>query len=264
MQDCFLTALKDKTVILVTHQVEFLTGADTILVKALESLMQLNVGLTMFMLKLFLSRHPFQVMEGGQITESGRYAELLTPGTVFEQLVNAHKVAVKELVTSDEKCNINDDQLELSYKSSPTKEISKNEISDEGLPVDQLTKEEEREIGDVGWKPILDYLHVSQGSLLFSLSILSYIAFGALQAGSSYWLAIGIRIPTVTNGILVGVYTGISTFSIPFVYLRNLFSAYLGLKASKAFFTGINNSVFKAPMLFFDSTPVGRIFTRVR
>ncbi|KAI9161801.1 hypothetical protein LWI28_020779 [Acer negundo] len=36
----------------------------------------------------------------------------------------------------------------------------------------------------------------------------------------------------------------------------------MGLKASKAFFSGFMNSIFKAPMIFFDSTPVGRILTR--
>ncbi|KAH6758066.1 multidrug resistance-associated protein 6 [Perilla frutescens var. hirtella] len=35
-----------------------------------------------------------------------------------------------------------------------------------------------------------------------------------------------------------------------------------GLKASQSFFSGFTNSIFNAPMLFFDSTPVGRILTR--
>lgn len=167
-----------------------------------------------------------------------------------------HKNAVQQLVTSD---NGNKDEIWNIHESCPEKEISEG-----NLPAIQLTKEEERKIGNVGWKPILDYLKVSKGKLFFSLSILSYIGFGALQASASYWLAIAIRIPNVTSTILVGVYTGISTFGIPFVYLRNLFSAYFGLKASKAFFSGINNSVFKPSMLFFDSTPVGRIFSQVR
>jgi len=73
-----------------------------------------------------------------------------------------------------------------------------------------------------------------------------------------------LRLPKISNGILVGVYTGISKSStVPFVYLRSLFASLLGLKASKAFFSGISNSLFKAPMLFFDSTPGGRIYTRV-
>ncbi|MBA0812243.1 hypothetical protein Gohar_026227, partial [Gossypium harknessii] len=44
--------------------------------------------------------------------------------------------------------------------------------------------------------------------------------------------------------------------------ILSIYSAHLGLKASKAFFYGFINSIFKAPMLFFDPTPVGRILTR--
>lgn len=62
--------------------------------------------------------------------------------------------------------------------------------------------------------------------------------------------------------MLVGIYTAISTLSAVFVYLRSFFGAHLGLRASKSFFSGFNNAIFKAPMLFFDSTPVGRILTR--
>ncbi|GMP74650.1 hypothetical protein CsSME_00032015 [Camellia sinensis var. sinensis] len=42
---------------------------------------------------------------------------------------------------------------------------------------------------------------------------------------------------------------------------ESLSFALLGLKASKAFFSDFTNSIFNAPMLFFDSTPVGQILT---
>nr|CAD1843167.1 unnamed protein product [Ananas comosus var. bracteatus] len=64
------------------------------------------------------------------------------------------------------------------------------------------------------------------------------------------------------SGIVVGVYAIMSTSSCIFAYIRSLLAAHLGLKASKAFFSGFMDSVFKAPMLFFDSTPTGRIVTR--
>lgn len=203
-------------------------------------------------------------MEGGQIIQSGSFEELLATGTAFEQLVNAHKGAVTELVSSDiesksETLNTGIDQLEDCDRSPTEEKTRKEEISVDN----QLTKEEERVIGDVGIKPLLDYLHVSKGFLLLSLVILSRLAFAVLQAGASYWMALAIRNPKISSVILVGVYTGISLFSTPFVYLRSIFTELLGLKASKAFFSGINNSLFKAPMLFFDSTPVGRIYTRV-
>ncbi|XP_057976942.1 ABC transporter C family member 8 [Malania oleifera] len=236
--DCVMGALKEKTVILVTHQVEFLSEVDKIL-----------------------------VMEGGKVSQSGSYEELFMAGAAFEQLVNAHKNAMTALEPStnekqSESLRLKKDRPEEFNGSYSSKETAEGEISVKGLPGVQLTEEEEMEIGDVGWKPFFDYLSVSKASPLLCLSILSQCGFVALQAVSTYWLAVAIRIPKISNGTLIGVYTGISTFSAFFVYLRSFFAAHLGLKASTAFFSAFTNAIFKAPMLFFDSTPVGRIFTR--
>ncbi|PIA42824.1 hypothetical protein AQUCO_02000341v1 [Aquilegia coerulea] len=236
--NCVMGALEKKTVILVTHQVEFLAEVDRIL-----------------------------VMEGGQVTQSGSYQDLLSSGTAFEQLVNAHKNSITVLDPTrkgqwGEPQKENADQLMESNKSYPTKETSEGEISVKGITGVQLTEAEEKEIGDVGWKPFFDYLTVSKGLLFLSLSTITQSGFVALQVGSTYWLAIANQIPQVNNGTLIGVYAGISACSAIFVYLRSYFATLLGLKASKAFFSSFTNSVFRAPMLFFDSTPIGRIFTR--
>lgn len=193
----------------------------------------------------------------------------MTIGTAFEQLVNAHRNAAtardpetKENTKNSSKENI--DQVEETKGYYLTKENSEGDISVGGLPGVQLTEEEEKEIGNVGWKPIFDYIIIPKGLLFLSLSILAQIGFVTLQAASSYWLAFAIQIPNISSGMLIGVYTIISTISAVFVYLRSYFSALLGLKASKSFFSTFINSIFNAPMLFFDSTPVGRILTRVR
>ncbi|KAL9244577.1 hypothetical protein vseg_018344 [Gypsophila vaccaria] len=239
--DCVMGALKEKTVILVTHQVEFLSEVDTIL-----------------------------VMKDGEVTQCGSYLELLTGGTAFEQLVNAHKDAVNTTFDSTtEPLNRG-----KSWKEEITEAIKlKTEFSatgdndDDVFPKNstaaQLTEEEEKAIGDVGWKPYLDYINVSNGLSSMSLSVLGQILFVVFQTASTYWLAFGIQIPNISNLVLIGVYAGVAGLSTFFVYLRSFFAAQLGLKASKAFFDGVNDSIFKAPMLFFDSTPIGRIFTRV-
>ena len=208
-------------------------------------------------------------MEGGQITQSGSYEELLRAGTAFEQLVNAHRDSITVLGPSNDENQEESQKLDMvqpeaSEGSNLSKENSEGEIAVKGLPGVQLTEEEETEMGDVGWKPFWDYLIVSKGLLLLCLGIVAQSGFIALQAAATYWLARGIQIPKLTSGILIGVYTAISTLSAVFVYLRSFFAAHLGLKASRAFFSGFTNAVFKAPMLFFDSTPVGRILTRVR
>ncbi|XVE88740.1 hypothetical protein DITRI_Ditri19aG0093100 [Diplodiscus trichospermus] len=229
--DCVMNALEKKTVILVTHQVEFLSEVDRIL-----------------------------VMEGGKITQSGSYEELLMSGTPFEQLVNAHRDTIAGLGSFNSESR--GESQGISNGSYPTKQNSEGEISVKRLPGTQLTQDEEKEIGDVGWKPFLDYVSVSKGSLQLSLSLLAQSTFVICQAASTYWLAFAIQIPNMTNSLLIGVYTGIAVISAISSYYRSYFGAHLGLKASKTFFSGFTDAIFKAPMLFFDSTPVGRILTR--
>ncbi|KAI3806837.1 hypothetical protein L1987_22752 [Smallanthus sonchifolius] len=231
--DCVMTCLESKTVILVTHQVEFLSTVDNIL-----------------------------VMQDGQVTQSGSYEDLLTmAGTAFEQLVNAHKDAITSLDASP-----SEDKRELhntDNKSWLSKKNSDAKILTKGLGV-QLTEEEEKETGNVGWKTFLDYVVISEGLWFLSLFVITNVGFLALQAAASYWLAFGIQVPEITTVMLICVYTLFSTTSIFFVYLRSLFATLMGLKASKSFFHKFTDSVFAAPMVFFDSTPVGRILTRVR
>ncbi|KAJ6704337.1 NHPM BACTERIOCIN SYSTEM ABC TRANSPORTER PEPTIDASE/ATP-BINDING PROTEIN-RELATED [Salix viminalis] len=236
--DCVMTALEKKTVILVTHQLEFLAAVDRIL-----------------------------VMESRKITQSGSYEELLIAGTAFEQLINAHKDSITvsgPVNNGNQGESLKGDmvQSDESKLPRPGKDSIEGEISVKSVPGVQLTEEEEKENGDVGWKPFLDYLSVSKGTPLLCLSILSQCGFVAFQAAATYWLAFAIQIPDISSGFLIGIYTLISTLSAVFVYGRSLSTAYLGLKASKSFFSGFTEAIFKAPMLFFDSTPVGRILTR--
>ncbi|KAL5062775.1 hypothetical protein RYX36_024512 [Vicia faba] len=236
--DCVMTALRSKTVILVTHQVEFLSEVDTIL-----------------------------VMEGGKVIQSGSYENLLRTGTAFELLVSAHKDTITELNQDNE----NKRDFENEVFSNPqdsqgfhlTKNQSEGEISSIKGPIGvQLTQEEEKVTGNVGWKPFWDYINYSKGSFMLCLIVLAQSVFIALQTASTYWLAIAIEIPKVTNATLIGVYAFISFASAAFIYVRTYLTALLGLKASTVFFSSFTTAIFNAPMLFFDSTPVGRILTR--
>lgn len=199
-----------------------------------------------------------EVMESGNITQSGSYKELLTAGTAFEQLVVAHRAS---MALSDP-LNVKNEFGNISIKQSYLgKENSNGDISIK--PGGQLTTEEEKEVGDVVLKPFMDYIFVSKGFFYLVSSMASQACFVALQATASYWLAFSIQSPKFSSIVIVSVYTVISALGAFFIYLRTLIGVLLGLRASKSFFTCFTNSIFKAPMLFFDSTPVGRILTRV-
>lgn len=227
--ECVMTALDKKTVVLVTHQVEFLSEVDKIL-----------------------------VIEGGEITQSGNYEDLLTVGTPFEKLVSAHKDGIIASGTSGSENSRDSKTVDIVRREK----YDKKDLTSKSLGGVQLTDEEEKEIGNVVWRPFWDYITVSKASSLLYLSVISLCGFLGFQTASTYWLAIAIEFPQISSGTMIGIYAAISLFSAVFVYSRSLLTALFGLRASKAFFSGFTNSIFKAPMAFFDATPIGRILTR--
>ncbi|KAL5203378.1 hypothetical protein ABZP36_014330 [Zizania latifolia] len=230
--DCVMLALESKTVVLVTHQVEFLSKVDKIL-----------------------------VMENGEITQEGTYEDLLQAGTAFEQLVNAHKDSKTTLDSNDHMEGAND--LGAFQCQVPLiQQNSEAEISTGNVLSVQLTQEERRELGEIGLKPYKDYVSVSKGWFLLAMILLTQCAFVVLQCLATYWLAVAIQNDQFSVAVVVGVYAVMATVSCVFAYVRSLLTAYFGLKASTEFFSGFMDSLFKAPMVFFDSTPTGRIMTR--
>jgi len=207
-------------------------------------------------------------MESGQVTQNGTYNDLFKAGTAFEQLVNAHESSMTVLDSMNQEKRGQTQQTvgvkdHEGASSQPVKQNSEGEISIKEQSAVQLTEEEEKETGNVGWRPYKDYFQVSKGYLFLALVIFSQSAFVFLQSLSTYWLAVAVQMFHVGSGTLVGVYAAISFLSCFFAFLRSWIAALLGLKASKQFFSRFMDSVFKAPMSFFDSTPVGRILTRV-
>ena len=181
-------------------------------------------------------------MESGRVTQNGTYNELFKTGTAFEQLVDAHVSSMTVL----------DCMNEESRGQIPVEHNSKGNISLREKSIVQLTEEEEKEIGNVGWKPYNDYFLVSKGYLFLALAIFAQSAFVILQSLSTYWLAVAVQMFHVGSGILVGVYAAISFISCFFAFLRTWIAALLGLRASKQLFSCFMDSVFNAPMSFFD------------
>ncbi|KAE8724930.1 ABC transporter C family member 10 [Hibiscus syriacus] len=153
-----MRALSAKTVLLVTHQVDFLLAFDSVL-----------------------------LMFAGEIVEAGTYDQLLASSRKFQDLVNAHNNTVGY-------------EMDISSSSNgrtmASKEVIENvHVKEEPIMAngEQLIKQEERETGDTGFKPYLQYLRHHKGFLYFTLAILFHVVFIIGQAIQSYWLASEIQ-----------------------------------------------------------------------
>ncbi|OWM90264.1 hypothetical protein CDL15_Pgr006585 [Punica granatum] len=261
-KEYIMTALAMKTVIYVTHQVEFLPAADMIL-----------------------------VLKEGQIIQAGKYDDLLQAGTDFNTLVSAHHEAIEAMDIPNHSSEDSDGNSSpdgpVSAKCNPegpdidslAKDVHDSVASSEQKAIKekkkakrsrkkQLVQEEERERGRVSMKVYLSYMAAAYKGLLIPLIIIAQALFQLLQIGSNWWMAWanpqteGDK-PKVSPMVLLIVYMALAFGSSWFIFVRAVLVATFGLAAAQKLFLKMLRSVFRAPMSFFDSTPAGRILNRV-
>ncbi|EPS64027.1 multidrug resistance-associated protein, partial [Genlisea aurea] len=231
--ECILGVLAFKTVIYVTHQVDFLPAADLIL-----------------------------VMKDGEIKQAGKYNEILKTGTDFMKLVGAHEEALSSLDS------IEVDVKKTSHGGGDKQESEKNGGEEEEEEAGQLVQEEERERGRVGISIYWKYITTAYGGFLAPFALLAQILFQGFQIGSNFWMAWATPVSKddpdpVGKSTLILVYVALSVASALCILCRALLVVKIGFKTANVLFDRMLRSVFRAPMSFFDSTPSGRVLSRV-
>ncbi|CAM8900604.1 unnamed protein product [Rhodiola kirilowii] len=223
-----MSALAGKTVLLVTHQVDFLPAFDSVL-----------------------------LMSDGEIIRAAPYTDLLASSKEFQELVNAHK----ETAGSESLAEVSSWQK----SEKPKKEIKSAYVEklSQAPKGDQLIKQEEKEVGDTGFKPYFQYLNQNRGYVFFSMAVFGHVVFVVGQVLQNSWMAANADNPDVSTLKLIIVYLAIGFTSTLFLLCRSISTVFLGLQSSKSLFTHLLNSLFRAPMSFYDSTPLGRILSRI-
>ncbi|KAB1199140.1 ABC transporter C family member 3 [Morella rubra] len=168
-KECLLGLLSSKTVIYVTHQVEFLPAADLIL-----------------------------VLKDGRITHPGKYNDIVNSGTDFMELVQAHNKALSafdstEAGPASESTSTSKEVRNIA--STEVAQIQENKDVQDSKPDEtveskrQIIQEEEREKGKVGFSVYWKYITMAYGGALVPLICLAYVLSELLQIGSNYWMA---------------------------------------------------------------------------
>ncbi|XP_027098590.1 ABC transporter C family member 4-like isoform X2 [Coffea arabica] len=240
-KECVRGTLREKTILLVTHQVDFLHNVDLIL-----------------------------VMRDGMIVESGNYNDLLESGKDFKSLVAAHESSMELVEAESSKRR----KTSVGQPTSPQASFSPRQENDDMKSQEQtqsdrgtskLIKEEERETGKVSLHVYKLYCTESLGWWgVIAVLLISVLWQGSLMAGD-YWLAYetsGKRAMSFNPSVFIGIYGIIVAGSFVLILIRIFLLTFMGLKTSQIFFKGILHSILHAPMSFFDTTPSGRILSR--
>ncbi|KAL2316666.1 hypothetical protein Fmac_030542 [Flemingia macrophylla] len=242
-KECLLELLSSKTVVYVTHQMEFLPTADLIL-----------------------------VMKDGKITQCGKYNDLLNSGADFMELIGAHKKALLTLnpldgATVSNEITTSEQDDRHDFKEKKVSKDEQNGKTDKSELKGQLVQEEEREKGRVEFSVYLKCITTAYRGALVPFILLAQILFQALQIGSNYWMAwatpISIDVvPPVGGTTLIEVYVALAIGSTFCILARSMLLATAGYKTATILFNKMHLCIFRAPMSFFDSTPSGRILNR--
>ncbi|KAH7578351.1 hypothetical protein JRO89_XS01G0371600 [Xanthoceras sorbifolium] len=244
-KECVRGVLKGKTILLVTHQVDFLHNVDLIL-----------------------------VMRDGMIVQSGKYNALLNSGLDFGALVAAHETSMELVEVGETMTGGNSPKNSPRTPKSPQISSHLGEGKGENKSVDQsssdkgtskLIKDEERETGKVSLQVYKQYCTQAFGWPGAIAVVIVSLLWQAVTMSTDFWLQYetsDARAASFNPSFFIIVYATIGAMSMMLVVVRTFFVTIMGLKTAQIFFSQLLRSILHAPMSFFDTTPSGRVLSR--
>lgn len=243
--------LRDKLRVLITNQVHILPDCDNIV-----------------------------FLELGAIKCQGVYTVLANSDTSFQQLINEKDSSKEE--EAEDKTAEKDVNLSVDVHSRHASSIAPISVSaasaagtgngqkslgaDEADAGKNLMQTEERTTGNVVARAYYQYAIACGGIFVFSLLILFWCATVALSVIVQWWLAYWSEQTGLGDdrslGFFLGIYFALAAGYAIMTMFRGVWFLSLALYASKRLHSRMLASVLRAPLSFFDTTPIGRIISR--
>lgn len=225
--NAILGLLKDKCRILATHQLWVLSRCDRIV-----------------------------WMEAGKIQAVDTFDNLMRDHKGFQDLMETTAVEKKE----EEEAEEEDDNKLKQLVLTETAEARKAKKNKKGAA---LMQQEERAEASVPWSVYGAYVRASgtimNAPLVIFVLVLSQGANIMTSLWLSYWTSdkFGMSI-----GQYIGIYAALGAVQALLMFLFSVLLSILGTNSSKVMLREAMFRVLRAPMSFFDTTPLGRITNR--
>ncbi|XP_063467956.1 ATP-binding cassette sub-family C member 11 isoform X2 [Symphalangus syndactylus] len=246
-EECIKKTLRGKTVVLVTHQLQYLEFCDQII-----------------------------LLENGKICENGTHSELMQKKGKYAQLIQKmHKEATSDMLQDTakiaEKPKVESQALATSLEES---------LNGNAVPEHQLTQEEEMEEGSLRWRVYHHYIQAAGGYMVACIVFFFMVLIVFFTIFSFWWLSYwleqgsGTNSSRESNGTTADLGNMADNPQLSFYQLVYGLNALLLIcvgvcssgiftkvtrKASTALHNKLFNKVFRCPMSFFDTIPIGRL-----
>ncbi|OMO75048.1 hypothetical protein CCACVL1_16348, partial [Corchorus capsularis] len=235
---CIKEELQGKTRILVTNQLHFLPHVDRIL-----------------------------LVFDGKIKEEGTLEEISKKGKLFQKLMeNAGKLEKQREGKEDGKI------FEEDLKPASDGMVEINELLKNANPVKTkkerkalLVKQEEREIGLVSWKVLMRYKDALGGLWVVVILFAFYFSTEVLRISSSSWLRFWTDQSTSESykrGYYIFIYAFLGFSQVTVTLMNSFWLITSSFRAARRLHDMMLNSILRAPMLFFQTNPSGRVINR--
>uniref|UniRef100_A0A8C3VT38 ATP binding cassette subfamily C member 12 n=1 Tax=Catagonus wagneri TaxID=51154 RepID=A0A8C3VT38_9CETA len=266
-EECIKKALRGKTIVLVTHQLQFLESCDEVIL--------LEDG---------------EICEKGThkelMEERGRYAKLIHSlrGLQFRDPEHIYNAAMVEALKENPAERDEDAGLDPGDGKNGGKEPkTESELVDTKVPLHQLVHTESPREGTVTWKTYHTYIKASGGYLLSLFAVSLFLLMIGSSAFSSWWLGLWLDMgsqmtcgpqgnaSTCEVGTVLAdtgprayqwVYAGSMVSVLLFGVTKGLTFTKTTLMASSSLHDQVLHKILESPMSFFDRTPTGRLMNR--
>ncbi|MGH0138977.1 UNVERIFIED_CONTAM: hypothetical protein FKN15_000218 [Acipenser sinensis] len=241
-------AMKGKTVLFITHQLQYLEDCDEVL-----------------------------FMKDGCIAEQGTHKELINRESDYATLFNS--MQQENLIRK----NMRNRPLKGEETAAKPLSVSKSvSIVHQSEEEGQLMQAEEKGSGSVSWSVYKAYIRAAGGALAFIINIVLFLlTTGSITFSNwwlSYWIKQGSGNTTVVfdNGTVVSdsmrdnphshYYAGVYALSMGTILLlkavRGIVFVKCTLRAASKLHDLLFDKILHSPVRFFETTPLGRILNR--
>uniref|UniRef100_A0A672SZC7 Multidrug resistance-associated protein 5-like n=1 Tax=Sinocyclocheilus grahami TaxID=75366 RepID=A0A672SZC7_SINGR len=244
--------LRGKTVIFVTHQLQYLVDCDDVI-----------------------------VMRDGSITEQGSHEDLMNVNGDYAAMFNNLQLGETPIIEVRQPSKKNSgSSLKKPLENKKAGSVKKEKLAKQGDG--QLMQVEERGKGSVPWAVYKVYIQALGGWLVFLFILALFVLNVGSTAFSNWWLSYWINQGSGNTTVQVGNssvlsesmrdnplmqhYAAVYTMSMGIMLLLKLLRGIVFVKgtmrASSRLHEELFQKILRSPMKFFDTTPTARILNR--